>query len=84
MKLQVINLKPVYERLSKDRLVLLLKHILKVQGTELKRLNYPAAAKELGVFRAQIARDCRALEKAKLIIIEGDKLRIAPDVVRSE
>ena len=76
-----LNLKPVYERLSKDRLIKLLRYILRVQGMELRRLDYNAAARELGVKRPQIARDCQKLREAQLIIIEGDKMRIAPDVV---
>lgn len=81
--MQTINLKPVFERLSKDRLVSLLKYILKVQGAEMKRLNYPAAAKELGVERPQIARDVRALEKVGLLIVKDGELSLAPDIVRT-
>jgi hypothetical protein len=79
--MQQLNLKPIYERLSKDRLILLLRYIFKVQGLELKRLDYNAAAREFNLTRAQIARDVTTLRKADLIIIEGDKLRLNSDIV---
>ena len=76
-----LNLKPVYERLNKDRVIQLLRYILRVQGVELRRLDYNKAAQALGVLRPQIARDCQKLREAQLIIVEGDKMRISPDVV---
>lgn len=76
-----IKLKTVYERLNKDRLIQLLQYILKVQGMQLRRLDFTAAAKELNATRAQIARDCQALEKSGLIIISNGELCLADDTV---
>lgn len=82
--MQAINLKPVFERLSKDRKIKLLRYILRVQGTELRRLDYLAAAKELGVERPQIARDVRELEKAGLLIIKNGELQLVSDIVHDK
>ena len=76
-----IKLKLVYERLNKDRLIKLLQYILKTQGAELKRLDFPAASRSLGINRAQLARDCQALERVQLIRIESGKLCLSPDII---
>lgn len=76
-----IKLQPVYERLNKDRLIKLLQYILKVQGAELKRLDFSAAASVLNISRAQLARDCQALAKVQLIKIDNGKLCLSPDII---
>lgn len=67
--------------MCEDRKISLLRYILRVQGTELKRLNYAKAAEELGVDRPQIARDVRALEKVGLLLIKNGELQLASDTV---
>lgn len=76
-----IKLQPVYERLNKDRLIKLLQYILKVQGAELKRLDFTAAAKELNISRAQLARDCQTLERAQLIKVVNGEMQLSPDII---
>lgn len=76
-----IKLQPVYERLNKDRLIKLLQYILKVQGAELKRLDFTAAAKAHNISRAQLARDCQTLERAQLIKVTNGELQISPDII---
>lgn len=82
--MQKIKLATVYKRLNKDRLIKLLQYIWKVQGAEMKRLDYTAAANELGISRAQLARDCQTLERAELIIISNGQLRLASDIISEE
>ena len=79
-----IKLKPVYERLNKDRLIKLLQYILKVQGAELKRLDFTQAAKVLDISRAQLARDCQTLERAELIRISNGELCLSPEILKEE
>lgn len=79
-----IKLKTVYKRLNIDRRIKLLGHILKKQGAEWERLNFTEAAKALDVSRAQLARDCQALESAKLIEVSYGKLRLASDIIEEE
>lgn len=80
-KIMKIRLQTVYERLNKDRQIQLLKYILKVQGTQLRRLDFSAAAKALNASRAQIARDCQVLERTGLIVISNGELCLAEDTV---
>lgn len=82
--MQKIKLAIVYKRLNKDRLIKLLQYIWKVQGIEMRRLDYGAAAKELGISRAQLARDCQSLERSELIKISNGQLRLAPDLISEE
>lgn len=83
--MQKIKLATVYERLNKDRLIRLLKYILKVQGAELKRLDFPKAEKELKYKnRAALSRDVQALERSNLIIITNGELCLVPDILEEK
>lgn len=80
--MQQIQLKTVYERLNKDRLIRLLQYIFKEQGAELKRLDFPKAEKKLRYKnRATLSRDCQALERSNLIIMTNGEMQIVPDII---
>lgn len=82
--MQKIKLATVYERLNQNRLIKLLQYIWKVQGAELKRLDFNAAGKELNISRAQLSRDVQALKNAELIIITGGELQLVPDILEEK
>ncbi len=76
-----IKLQTVYARLNQNRQIRLLQYILKTQGADLKRLDFNAAAKELEITRAQVARDIQTLERAGLIEVAGGELKLSQDIV---
>lgn len=84
--MEKINLRLLYERLSYqsfDRLVELVKYIYRVQGVQLRRLNYNRAAEAIGVDRKSISRYCDSLAAKNVIVFENGGLRINPDIIKA-
>lgn len=59
----------------------LVDYIFKVQGAELRRLNFDAAASELGVSRRTISRYVGELAGQNIIVLAGDKLKINSEFI---
>ena len=53
----------------------LVQYIFKVQGVELRRLDFNAVAAELGVGRSDLVREYKRLGELGIIITEDKKLR---------
>ncbi len=62
--------------------VKLVKHIFRVQGGALRRLDYSAAASDLGIEWKEVKRECDKLEKRGLIIYEGNGLKLNPVIIK--
>lgn len=60
----------------------LVKYIFRVQGESLKRLDFSAAAAELGLEWKEVKRECDKLEKHGLIIYEGNGLKLNPAIIK--
>lgn len=59
-----------------DARAALVEYIFKVQGAELRRLDFDAAASELGVSRRTISRYVGELAGQNIIVLAGDKLKL--------
>lgn len=59
-----------------DARAALVDYIFKVQGGELRRLNFDAAASDLGVSRRTVSRYVGELAKQNVIVLAGDKLKL--------
>lgn len=80
----ILNFKELNERLS-PRLAELVNYIFRVQGAELRRLDFAAAARALDTDWTGIRRLCDRLEQKGVILCEGmgddRKLRLSDDVL---
>lgn len=54
----------------------LIDYIFRVQGAELRRLDFDAAASEIGVSRRTVSRYVGELAGQKIIVLTGDKLKL--------
>lgn len=84
--MQQLNYEALNERLS-PKLADLVNYIFKCQGGELCRLDYGAAAEELG-FNGRsgwtaIKRLCDQLADKHIIIFNGNMLRLSDDVLQA-
>lgn len=78
-----IDSKEFFKRVA-DTSFQLAKYIYKVQGTELRRLDFKAAAAELGVERSDIVSEYERLVKAGIIITENKKLRLDEKIIKAD
>lgn len=79
-----LNYAALNERLSQlDRRLKLVNYIFRVQGAELRRLDYGAAAKALGVDWKTVSRYCDQLADERIIAFEGDKLKLNPEIIEA-
>lgn len=62
--------------------VKLVKYIFRVQGGDARRLNYSAAAAELGIDWKDVKRECDKLEKRGLITYEGNGIKLNPSIIK--
>ncbi len=60
----------------------LVQYIFKVQGVELRRLDFNAVAAELGVGRSDLVREYKRLGELGIIITEDKKLRLDPKMIK--
>lgn len=81
-----LNYEALNELLS-PKLAELVKYIFKCQGTALCRLDYGAAAEELGFLGRSgwtaIKRLCDQLADKHIIIFDGNMLRLSDDVLEA-
>lgn len=82
--IMILNFKELNDRLS-PKLAELVDYIYKVQGAELRRLDFAAAAKALNTDWTGIRRLCDRLEQKGVILCVGfgddRKLRLSDDVI---
>lgn len=78
----VLNFAALAEQLLRDdKLLELIKYIDRVQGAELRRLDYSEAAVSIGVSSKTVSRYCSELAAKGIIIFEGKQLRLSANVV---
>ena len=59
-----------------DAAAALVDYIFRVQGAELRRLDFNAAASDIGVSRRTISRYVGKLAGQEIIVLSGDKLKL--------
>lgn len=59
----------------------LVDYIFRVQGAELRRLDFDAAASDLGVSRRTVSRYVGELAGQNVIVIAGDKLKLNDEFI---
>lgn len=67
-----------------DKRLELIKYIHRVQGAQLRRLDYCAAAKSIGVSVKTVSRYCSELATDGIIRFEGRQLQLSREIVREE
>ena len=78
-----IDSKEFFRRIA-DTAFQLVKYIYRVQGLELRRLDFKAAAAELGVERADIVTEYERLCKVGIIITKDKKLRLDEKIIKAD
>ena len=64
-----------------DARAALVDYIFRVQGGELRRLDFDAAASDLGVSRRTVSRYVGELAGRKIIVLAGDKLKLNEEFI---
>ena len=81
--MEQIDYEALNKRLSElDRRTELVNYIYRVQGSALRRLDYAQAGAALGVDWKTISNYCTQLADKKIIIFEGNGLKLNPAILK--